>query len=412
MSGPGEAPQALTPTLRQAARRARFWVVAVLIALATALVSLLVVGTTAGGDAFASTNPAPVGGQGLAEVLRRQGVTVTAAGTLAEATAAAADPAGSTLLVFDPNGYLRADQLSTVGRLASRLVLVQPSSAALERLAPGVSLAGFPGAATALPAGCALPAAVRAGTLSVGGSSFTLPAGAGAAGPAESPAPSGSTVGCFPGEFGTVQLVQTRSAAGTVTALADYAPFSNERIVENGNAALALALLGETPRLVWYLPSVRDLPATGPPSIADLTPEWLTPTILLLLVGAVAAAVWRGRRLGPLVVENLPVIVPARETMEGRARLYARASARTRALDALRIGAVGRLAGALGLPRSATVPEVAAASASLTGRALHEVSAILLTELPGTDRDLIRLSDALAELERAVHAELNGRMGR
>ena len=66
--------------------------------------------------------------------------------------------------------------------------------------------------------------------------------------------------------------------------------------------------------------------------------------MILLLLVFLAAAFWRGRRLGPLVVENLPVVVRASETMEGRARLYQKSSARLHALDALRIGAIQRLA--------------------------------------------------------------------
>ena len=78
--------------------------------------------------------------------------------------------------------------------------------------------------------------------------------------------------------------------------------------------------------------------STGPPDIAALTPGWVTPVMLLLVRRLRRRRVWRGRRFGPLVVENLPVVVRAGETREGRARLYQRSSARLRAADALRIG--------------------------------------------------------------------------
>jgi hypothetical protein len=52
------------------------------------------------------------------------------------------------------------------------------------------------------------------------------------------------------------------------------------------------------------------------------------------------------------------------------------------------------------LPRTATVPEVIAAVASVTGRPLSEVSAMLLDASPRTDADLVRLSDELLTLER------------
>jgi hypothetical protein len=126
--------------------------------------------------------------------------------------------------------------------------------------------------------------------------------------------------------------------------------------------------------------------------------------LLLLLLVFVAAAIWRGRRFGPLVVENLPVVVRAGETREGRARLYQRSSARLRAADALRIGAIGRLARAVGLPRVSTADEVADAVAAATRRDRASIRGILIDDIPSTDAQLLALSDALAELERATAA--------
>jgi len=171
---------------------------------------------------------------------------------------------------------------------------------------------------------------------------------------------------------------------------------------EHAQASRALGLLGAHRTLVWYLPTVADVPATGAPDLAALTPGWVTPVVLLALATALAAALWRGRRFGPLVVERLPVVVRAEETMEGRARLYQRSSARLRALDALRVGTVTRLAALVGLPRTATVPEVADAVAALTGRDRAAVRDILLDSVPRTDAELIAGSDRLAELEAAV----------
>ena len=123
-------------------------------------------------------------------------------------------------------------------------------------------------------------------------------------------------------------------------------------------------MLGERPRLVWYTPSPDDAATDAPPTLGELTPGWVTPAILLLGTAALAAAVWRGRRFGPLVVERLPVVVRADETAEGRARLYQRADARGHALDALRVGTVDRIASTLALGRLASVDDVVAASAA------------------------------------------------
>ncbi|AGW42216.1 secreted protein [Leifsonia xyli subsp. cynodontis DSM 46306] len=177
----------------------------------------------------------------------------------------------------------------------------------------------------------------------------------------------------------------------------------NDGVEREGNAALALNLLGGHRTLVWYLPGIADRPPAGPPDLAELTPGWVTPVVLLLLA-VFAAAIWRGRRFGPLMVESLPIIVRAGETREGRARLYQRSSARLRAADALRIGAIGRLARAVGFSRTCTAGEIADAVAAVTGRERSGVRALLLDDIPTTDAQLLALSDALAKLERATAA--------
>jgi hypothetical protein len=88
--------------------------------------------------------------------------------------------------------------------------------------------------------------------------------------------------------------------------------------------------------------------------------------------------------------------------MQGRARLYEKSSARLRALDALRIGAVERLARACGLPRVATVDDVIAAVAAVTRADPADVRRILIDAAPASDRELVRLSDELLTLERTV----------
>ena len=129
-----------------------------------------------------------------------------------------------------------------------------------------------------------------------------------------------------------------------VSAVDGRTLFANESLAENGNAALALNLMGRHPRVVWYVPSLTDTDLTGDPTLGELTPPWVSPVIVLLLVAGIAAGVWRGRRFGPLVPERLPVTVRASETTEGRARLYARSRDAVHALDQLRVSALGRLA--------------------------------------------------------------------
>jgi hypothetical protein len=173
----------------------------------------------------------------------------------------------------------------------------------------------------------------------------------------------------------------------------------NGEITTAGNAALALNLLGKHETLIWYLPGVDDLSDQAPLTIGDLTPLWVTPFAVMLGLVGVGAIIWRSRRFGPLVVENLPVVVRASETMEGRARLYERSNSRLHALDALRIGTVTRLARTCGLPRTASVAEVVDAVAALTGRDRGAVADILIDHAPSTDSELVHLSDQLLTLE-------------
>jgi hypothetical protein len=161
--------------------------------------------------------------------------------------------------------------------------------------------------------------------------------------------------------------------------------------------------LGENPTLVWYLPGANDLDgADSPATLGELTPGWVTPVLLLLVLTVVAAGIWRGRRFGPVVVENLPVTVRASETMEGRARLYAKQAAFGRALDALRIGTIARLTEQLALPRHAGVVEVSRAVAAVTGRHVDEVHHILVGAVPRSEAELLALSDRLLVLEQEV----------
>ena len=113
---------------------------------------------------------------------------------------------------------------------------------------------------------------------------------------------------------------------------------------------------------------------------------------------------WRVRRLGPLAIEPLPVVVKAIETTRSRGRLYRkagdrahaaarlRAATRTRAAERLRLGA--------GHDEAALVRDVA----RHVGRPEAEIAVIIGSQgpVPGSDRDLISLARDLATLEEEV----------
>jgi hypothetical protein len=379
-----------TPTIRTAVRRSSFWFVAGIGALLVAIVAFVTTGASgSAGPPLAADNPAQAGGMAAVEVLRQQGVTVLPVDTLSQAMEATTTHPSATVFFADTEGYLDSDQLAEVGTLTPRLVVADPNFATLQALAPEVGFGGV-STADALTAQCALTAAARAESISPGGKTLRVDADA-----------PGYT-GCFPGDDGSFSVIERAVDGQTLTLVADTAVFANDEIATFGNAALALNLLGTDDTLVWYLPTLADVPSTGPPSLGALTPGWVTPALVLLVFTAIAAMIWRGRRFGPLVAENLPVVVRASETMEGRARLYARGNARLRAIDAIRIGAVTRMASAVGLPHTAPITEVIATVAALTGRPIDRVHGVLVGELPESDAALMTLSEAVEDLETAT----------
>lgn len=390
---------AVSPGVRQIGRRSIPWIVLAVIAVIIALLGALLSGrNSAAGIPMDAANAGPIGGKAVAQVLRGQGVDVRTASTLTQVQDAASDD--TTVLVYDPNGNLDASGYDELTSVASTVVLVEPDFDALNRLAPGVSAAGSPAAKGPIAAGCSLPAAVRAERIDPRPTSTTSDVSvAGSFDIEGSPA-----VGCFETSGQRFSFVKSASDGRTVYLIGSASILMNDGIDRAGNAALALNVLGGHHTLVWYLPSLADRPVTGPPDIGALTPGWVTPVVILLLLVFIAAAFWRGRRFGPLVVENLPVVVRAGETREGRARLYQRSSARLRAADALRIGAIGRLATLAGLPRAATAAEIADAVAAVTGLDRATVRTILIVAVPRTDAELITLSNDLAALERATAA--------
>ena len=119
---------------------------------------------------------------------------------------------------------------------------------------------------------------------------------------------------------------------------------------------------------------------------------------------ACALVVWRGRRLGPLAREPLPVEVKSVETTRNLGRLYRRSGDRSHAAAALRAASRVSLAARLHLPRQADATLVATAVADHTGRPVDEVVVTARPDAPppAHDRDLTDLAQRLAALDREV----------
>jgi hypothetical protein len=370
-----------TPTVRRVVRRSLYWGVAVAGLLGFGVLMVVLNGSGRELARWGADEAAPVGSRAVLEVLRAEGIEVTAVGTLQEARRALAGDGAATLAVGDPRLLLDAERWGELDGLAEHLVLLEPPLHGLDAL----GLDAIPGDQLEEPldADCALPLADRTGAVEADGFAYTSDDG----------------LECFTGDAGSALVRYELDGESTVSVLGAGGAVQNDQITQAGNAALALGLLGEHPRLVWYLPTPADLTS---PSLDELTPGWVNPVAWLLLATGLAAAVWRGRRLGPVVVEQLPVTVKTTETMEGRARLYARDGARLRALDALRVGTLRRLADGLALGRAAGVDDIVRAVAAITGRSTDALRRLLVDREPDGDRELVALSDQLLDLEREV----------
>ncbi|HEX5567716.1 MAG TPA: DUF4350 domain-containing protein, partial [Streptomyces sp.] len=336
------------------------------------------------------------GSRATAELLADRGVDTTVVTTVAEA-AEAAEAAGpdTTLRVTEPD-LLSARQQSALRAATSgsggRTVLLAPGPASLGTLTPNVRAVKSTSVRPLRP-DCDAPYARRAGSAELGGITYTT---------------SASTVdACYPsGELPTLLRLPADSGDGDTVLLGAPALLYNHRLDEHGNASLALQLLGSRPHLVWYLPSLDDSTATdgGRQSFLDLIPAGWKWGALQLAIAAVLAALWRARRLGPLVPERLPVAVPASEATEGRARLYRQANARDRAATALRTATRTRLAPLTGVPLSqAHVPEILCpAIATHIGGDSADLHTLLFGPAPADDDALVRLADELDLLERRI----------
>jgi hypothetical protein len=335
-------------------------------------------------------NPGGEGGQALARVLDDHGVAVTVVRDQRALLDTPAPRTGTTVVVTGTDVLSAQNARTMLNRVrgAHRLVLVEPSRFLLSALGLAVDSANRLSPADAVPANCTWPGLSPSDSITPGGLTYT----------AHSP----GAVTCF-GFDNAAQLVALPADPGSpeVIVLGDGQIMRNSQIGRLDNAGVAVRLLGQGSRLVWYVPSPLDI-ATTDTTVTSEVPRAVGPLVLLALLGLVALMVWRGRRFGPLVNEPLPVVVKAIETTESRGRLYRKARDTDRAAQALRARAARRLGGYLGLPPG-TAPETVARAAAA---AAQRDEAGTITTLAGapiqSEAALLTLAQDLTELEKEV----------
>jgi hypothetical protein len=369
---------AVGPTLRQRWRGAR-WLLLALVAITAVSAVTAWVATPNPGGRMEPDATSPEGAHALVALLRGQGVDVVEAHSVADVQQAMTPD--SQLLVAQTFYLVDDDALRTLADLPGDRLLVEPVSRTREALAPGLRTAdttSYGGAPD-----CDMREAQRAGKVELGVSDRY-----------ESDRPLTS---CYDGA-----VVRYSAGGHTITVVGTSDFMVNDGLLDEGNAALAMNLAGTHPRLVWYAPQRVEGESDTSTSVTDLIPDRVVWAVLQLCLVVLLVAWWRGRRVGPLVAEQLPVVVRASETVEGRGRLYRAHRSRDRAADALRTATLQRTLPRLGIGGQSAPATVAQAVAQRTGGDPRAVEFWLFGPPPSTDDELVALAHQLDIIERQV----------
>jgi hypothetical protein len=378
------------PTMRARAYRFR-WVLASFAVLLAATVGLAYYGSTAHGGTLDPRSYDPSGSHALSVLLKTRGVSTTTVTDVGPAIGAAA--AGGTLVVVRPD-FLSDAQLRRLGSTPSDLVIVGADNDEVNALGPAVAGAGIAafklGYTDIREPSCGLAAATTAGDAAMGGIDYQADP---------------STVRCYPNGSGPpgFGLVSFRAGHHQVTLLGNPAALENSSLGDDGNAALAVGLLDAHSQLVWLVPpAVSPAVRGGQEDITDLLPSRLKLALVQLVLAIIVVALWRGRRFGRLVREELPVVVRQAEVVVGRARLYQRSRSLDSAGGALRTGLRDRLSRRLGFGPNPDPTTLIDAISARTHRPADDIGQLLYGATPVDDHALVALAQALSVLEQEV----------
>ncbi|MEN0072312.1 MAG: DUF4350 domain-containing protein, partial [Propionicimonas sp.] len=230
-------------------RRWRGWLIAggvVLVLFAALVVATPFLPESVERASGSITNTRGNGARALAQVLRANGVQVTQVTTLTEAVAAA-DRTTLAVYLTEPLSQEAATALANVP--ADLVLVVAGLWVDLGRLTEGALEEDWwwREDASVPVAGCPDPDARAAGRIT--------PLDSGVFDPWE------EATTCFIDDVGTALYARTNTSRHQLTVLATAAVVRNDTITKEGNAALALRVLGRHPEVTWYLPGPDALPA-------------------------------------------------------------------------------------------------------------------------------------------------------
>ncbi|MGI8949128.1 MAG: DUF4350 domain-containing protein [Ornithinimicrobium sp.] len=378
-------------------RSHRRWLTWTAVVLGFVVLSAVVSGLTARqGAPLDPDNPDANGAQAVARVLADQGVEVEVVRGLSALRATSTD--GATVLVGG-TAYLSADSGRDVvreTREAAGLLVLDPTGDVGEILDLPVSASGFGNGATLAP-DCDLDL-WRDGDRVVGADTLIAVTEGDTSAQICLPPSAGYNAGGS--QAGHVVVLPETSDRPRTTLLGIGPSLRNDQVADAANAATWLRLLGaDSARLVWYVPVPSDVGIGSPRSLTDVLPDAVVPSAALAVLALGALALVRGRRLGPVVTEPLPVVVRSIETTQSRAQLYPSAQDRRRALAVLQLAARRRWATRLALGPTTEPDALVTAVSAATDRPAAEISRLLTDPTAPDDQTLVRIARELRSLD-------------
>lgn len=403
-TAPAQTAPPQAPASGQRSRFARLWrsvrVPAAVITVLAVVSVLLSLGAEQFPEGYLEPGSvSPDGSRALVNVLE-QDRDVNVARSAAEAEDAVTAVAGNdedAVLVLFLDHRLETQELDELAALDVDTVLVEPSLRSLDAFAPGVDVTGRSEAGEVLAPECELPAAQDAGDAAIGGELYAAEQDG-----ERGRESTGDAADCYPDQTGSA-LLQVSENGTTTTVLGTGDPLTNTDVDTEGNAALAMNLMAAD-NVVWTRPEPPQLEDSA--SLWELIPEGVRWSLVPLVAALGLLALWRGRRMGALVAESLPVVVRASETTEGRAGLYRSRKARDRVAAGLRTGFLENSVPKLGLNQDSPPQAVVSTMAARTGEDPEHLRHLLYPGAPDPftvdDDALVRLADELDERSRRL----------
>jgi hypothetical protein len=171
---------------------------------------------------------------------------------------------------------------------------------------------------------------------------------------------------CF-GDDQVAFAVRTTTGEGAVVALGGGDLFTNERLADADNAAVAARLLAPERgvRVALLQPGAGE--GSSDRSLTDVVGIGVRLGFVQLVLGFLAYAWYRARRLGQPVVEAQPVDIAGSELVLAVGQLLQQAKSPQRAADLLRSDVRRRVAERLGLPAGMPPDDMVDVVAARTG---------------------------------------------